>query len=193
MKSALLVAFASVLGLSVTASTVFPAACGPNANILSESSFTHKGAEVKLVTISCPGSDVRGRGTLGNPSKRQALSQCDALTNPCTGFECDLRADQPSLLDCNDLTIALDGLSDPILIPPSTGVVATLATCTYVYINTDTVEYSVCGSAFGTLGIDTTTHCFTSFTTSIGGICFSPETPGNDWVVQVVATVDSPE
>ncbi|KAJ7843935.1 hypothetical protein B0H13DRAFT_1909174 [Mycena leptocephala] len=145
MNFALLVAFASVLGLSVTASSVLPTACGPNANILSESSFAHKGAEVKLATISCPGSDVQGRGSLANASKRQVVSQCDAVTNPCM---CDLRPEQPSLLDCNNLTIALDGLSDPLLIPPSTGVNATLATCTYIYINLDTVEYSVCGSTF---------------------------------------------
>ncbi|KAJ7018460.1 hypothetical protein C8F04DRAFT_1243250 [Mycena alexandri] len=203
MKFALLVAFASVLGLSVTASSVLPTACGPNANILSESSFAHKGAEVKLSTISCPGSDVRGRGSLVNALKRQVVSQCDAVTNPCSSTVCDLRPEQPSLLDCNDLTIALDGLSDPLLIPPSTGVIATLATCTYIYINLDTVEYSVCGSAFvaspdgpiirpkGTLGIDTTTHCFTTSTTSIGGICFSPQVPGNDWFVQVEASSES--
>ncbi|KAJ7021750.1 hypothetical protein C8F04DRAFT_1241159 [Mycena alexandri] len=191
MKFALLVAFASVLGLSVTASAVLPTACGPNANILSESSFAHKGAEVKLSTISCPGSDVRGRGSLVNALKRQVVSQCDAVTNPCSSTVCDLRPEQPSLLDCNDLTIALDGLSDPLLIPPSTGVIATLATCTYIYINLDTVEYSVCGSAFGTLGIDTTTHCFTTSTTSIGGICFSPQVPGNDWFVQVEASSES--
>ncbi|KAJ7342812.1 hypothetical protein DFH08DRAFT_1011207 [Mycena albidolilacea] len=184
MKFALLVAFASVLGLSGIASSVLPTVCGPNANILSESSFAHKGAEVKLATISCPGSDVRGRGSLVNAGKRQVVSQCDAVTNPCM---CDLRPEQPSLLDCNDLTIALDGLSDPLLVPPSTGVIATLATCTYIYINLDTVEYSACGSAFGTLGIDTTTHCFTTSNTSIGGLCFSPQVPGNDWFVQMRA------
>ncbi|KAJ7271505.1 hypothetical protein C8J57DRAFT_1600972 [Mycena rebaudengoi] len=185
MKFALLLAFASVLDLLVTASPAFPTACGPTANILSESSFAHGGAEVKLTTISCLGSDVRGRGSLVNASKRQVVSQCDAVSNPCM---CDLRPEQPSLFDCNDLTIALDGLSSPLLIPPSTGVIATLGTCTYIYINLDTVEYSVCGSAFGTLGIDTTTHCFTTLTTSIGGLCFSPEIPGNDWFVQVTAS-----
>jgi hypothetical protein len=116
-----------------------------------------------------------------NASKRQVVSQCDAVAHPCSMFvlcilasffvdlrsvaiECDLRPEQPSLLDCNDLTIALDGLcihflhrfrhglmnsinsADPLLIPARTGMTITLATCTYVYVNLDTVEYSVCGS-----------------------------------------------
>ncbi|KAF7346979.1 hypothetical protein MVEN_01450700 [Mycena venus] len=181
MKFTSLVAFASVLGLSVTASSVLPTACGPNANILSESSFAHKGAEVKLTTISCQGSDVRGRGSLANVSKRQVVSQCDAVTNPCSSILCDIRPEQPSLLDCNELTISLDSLLDPILFPPSTGMMITLATCTYVYVNLDIVEYSVCGSTLGTLGMETTTHCVATSTNSNGGLCFSPEVPGNDW------------
>ncbi|KAJ7772368.1 hypothetical protein B0H16DRAFT_1513236 [Mycena metata] len=182
MKLILLVTFASVLGL--TASSLLPTACGSNANILSESSFTHKGAEVKLTTISCPGSDVRGRSSLVNPTKPQVVSQCDAVANPCISIVCDFRPEQPTLLDCNDLTIALEGLSDPILIPPSTGVNATLGTCTYIYVNLDTVEYSVCGSTFGTLSTETTTDCFG---TSIAGLCFSPQIPGNDWFFTVGA------
>ncbi|KAJ7903145.1 hypothetical protein B0H13DRAFT_2335211 [Mycena leptocephala] len=181
MKFAILLAFTSVLGLSVTASSMLPTACGPNANILNESSFTHNGADVKLATISCPGSDIRGRGSLVNASKRQVVSQCDAVAHPCIAIECDLRPEQPSLLDCNDLTIALDGLSDPLLIPARTGMTITLATCTYVYVNLDTVEYSVCGSDIGTLGTDTTTDCSTTATNSIGGLCFSPQVPGDNW------------
>ncbi|KAJ6566054.1 hypothetical protein B0H19DRAFT_1373815 [Mycena capillaripes] len=205
MKLAMLVAFASVLSLSVTASSVLPTACGPNANILSESSFTHNGADVKVATISCPRSDVRGRGSLVNASKRQVVSQCDAVAHPCIAIECDFRPEQPSLLDCNDLTIALDALgiyflhrfrhrlmnsinsANPILIPPSTGVTIALATCTYVYVNLDTVEYSVCGSDIGTLGTDTTTDCVAS-STSIAGLCFSPQVPGNNWFFDVQAS-----
>ncbi|KAJ7934183.1 hypothetical protein B0H13DRAFT_2262571 [Mycena leptocephala] len=107
MKFALLVAFAS---LSVTASSAFPAACGPNADILSESSFGHEGAEVKLATISCPGSDVRGRSSLVNASKRQVVTQCDTVAHPCIEVDCDFRPEQPLLPDCIALTTALNGL-----------------------------------------------------------------------------------
>ncbi|KAJ6572435.1 hypothetical protein DFH09DRAFT_1152943 [Mycena vulgaris] len=183
MKFALLVSFMSVLGLSVTASPALPTSCGPNANILSESSFTHEGAEVKLTTISCPGSDVRGRGSLVNASKRQVVSQCNPTTNPCSAISCSSAGVQPSLFDCNDLTIALDGISSDILISPGNGVIASLGTCAYIYLNLDTVEYSVCPSAFATWGIDTTTQCFTTFQTIIAGTCFSPEIAGNNWEV----------
>ncbi|KAJ6462077.1 hypothetical protein C8R45DRAFT_528376 [Mycena sanguinolenta] len=178
MKFALLVAFASVLGLSLTTSSAFPTACGPNADILTESSFAHEGAEVKIATISCPGSDVRGRSSLVNASKRQVVTQCDAVTNPCN---CDFRPEQPTLSDCIALTTALAGLADPVLIPPGTGATATLGTCTYVYVNIDTVEYSLCGSAFGALGSQTTTSCATTSPPRAAGLCFSPEVPGNDW------------
>ncbi|KAJ7863992.1 hypothetical protein B0H14DRAFT_2737054 [Mycena olivaceomarginata] len=175
MKFALLVAFISVLGLSVTASPALPAACGPNANILGESTFTHEGAEVKLTTISCPGSNVRGRGSLVNAAKRQVVSQCSPTTNPCSAISCN---------NCNSLTIALDGISSNILIPADNGGDASLGTCAYIYLNLDTVEYSVCPTAFATWGIETTTQCFTTFQTTIAGTCFSPEIPGNNWQVQ---------
>ncbi|KAJ7830568.1 hypothetical protein B0H14DRAFT_2806922 [Mycena olivaceomarginata] len=186
MKFALLVAFISVLGLSVTASPALPTACGPNANILGESTFTHEGAEVKLTTISCPGSNVRGRGSLVNAAKRQVVSQCSPTTNPCSAISCNSAGVQPSLLDCNSLTIALDGISSNILIPADNGVIASLGTCAYIYLNLDTVEYSVCPIAFATWGIETTTQCFTTFQTTIAGTCFSPEIPGNNWQVQAV-------
>jgi hypothetical protein len=129
MKFALLVAFAS---LSVTASSAFPAACGPNADILSESSFGHEGAEVKLATISCPGSDVRGRSSLVNASKRQVVTQCDTVAHPCSTssffilasffrlafsveVDCDFRPEQPLLPDCIALTTALNGLGIHLL------------------------------------------------------------------------------
>ncbi|KAJ6630017.1 hypothetical protein B0H10DRAFT_1939264 [Mycena sp. CBHHK59/15] len=190
MKFALLVAFTSVLGLSATASPALPTVCGPNANILSESSFTHEGAEVKLTTISCPGSDVRGRSSLVNTSKRQVVSQCNAVTNPCSAISCNSAGAEPSIFDCNSLTIALDGLSSDILIPPSNGVIASLGTCAYIYFNLDTVEYSVCPSGFATWGIDTTTQCFTTFDTIIAGTCFSPEIPGNNWEVVILNSSD---
>ncbi|KAJ7445633.1 hypothetical protein FB451DRAFT_1292679 [Mycena latifolia] len=182
MKVASIVALMSVLGLSVTASPALPTACGPNANVLSESSFTHEGAEVKLTTISCPGSDVRGRSSLVNASKRQ-VSQCN--TNSCSGISCNSAGVQPSISDCNSLTIALDGISSPILIPPGNGEIATLGTCAYIYINLDTVEYSLCASEWATLGIDTTTQCFTTFKTIIAGTCLSPGISGNNWEVIV--------
>ncbi|KAJ7270487.1 hypothetical protein C8J57DRAFT_1321906 [Mycena rebaudengoi] len=185
MKFAILVGFISVLGLSGTVRSELPTACGPNANILSENTFTHQGAEVKLTTISCPGSDIRGRGSLVNSSKRQVVSQCNAVTSPCSSLTCDSSGVQPSLFDCNDLTIALDGISTPILIPPGNGVIATLATCAYIFINLDTVEYSLCPIALATWGIDTTTHCFTTTTSTIAGTCLSSGVPGNDWGVLV--------
>ncbi|KAJ7209858.1 hypothetical protein C8J57DRAFT_1540201 [Mycena rebaudengoi] len=187
MKFALLVGFISVLGLSATASAALPEACGPNANILSESTFAHGGAEVKLTTLSCPGSVVRGGGSLMNASKRQAVSQCNAATNPCSGIACNPAGVQPSLFDCNDLTIALDGLSAPVLIPPSNAVIGTLGTCAYIFINADTVEYSLCPSSLATWGIDTTTQCFTTTTSTIAGLCESSgiPNPGNNWLVLV--------
>ncbi|KAJ7932168.1 hypothetical protein B0H13DRAFT_2263393 [Mycena leptocephala] len=190
MKFALLVAFAS---LSVTASSAFPAACGPNADILSESSFGHEEAEVKLATISCPGSDVRGRSSLVNASKRQVVTQCDAVAHPCIEVDCDFRPEQPLLPDCIALTTALNGLADPVLIPARTGATATLGTCTYVYVNIDTVEYSLCGSAFGALGSQTTTSCATTSPPRAAGICFSPGVPGNDWLFEVLASSDNPQ
>ncbi|KAJ6574217.1 hypothetical protein B0H19DRAFT_1063201 [Mycena capillaripes] len=184
MKFTLILAFISVFGLSGTASPALPSVCGPNANILGESSFTHEGTEVKLTTISCPGSNVRGRGSLVSASKRQVVSQCNPTTNPCNAISCNSSGVQPSLFDCNSLTIALDGISSNILIPANNGVIASLGTCVYIYLNLDTVEYSVCPSAFATWGIDTTTQCFTTFQTTIAGTCFSPEIPGNNWQVQ---------
>ncbi|KAJ7795165.1 hypothetical protein B0H14DRAFT_3158805 [Mycena olivaceomarginata] len=183
---ALLVAFISVLGLSVTASPALPTACGPNANILGESTFTHEGAEVKLTTISCPGSNVRGRGSLVNAAKRQVVSQCSPTTNPCSAISCNSAGVQPSLLDCNSLNNC-----------PGRYIVQYSHSCRQWgdcfsrhmrlhYLNLDTVEYSVCPTAFATWGIETTTQCFTTFQTTIAGTCFSPEIPGNNWQVQAV-------
>jgi hypothetical protein len=90
----------------------------------------------------------------------------------------------------------------PVLIPPSNAVIGTLGTCAYIFINADTVEYSLCPSSLvslsksqrlmgsiihpkATWGIDTTTQCFTTTTSTIAGLCESSgiPNPGNNWLV----------
>jgi hypothetical protein len=48
------------------------------------------------------------------------------------------------------LSIAADEVisASNILIPADNGVIASLGTCAYIYLNLDTVEYSVCPTAF---------------------------------------------
>ncbi|KAI0725666.1 hypothetical protein C8Q72DRAFT_797180 [Fomitopsis betulina] len=136
-------------------------ACGEGGEVLTNTTFTSKNKEVRVVTQACPGfvdrRSFEKRITSRNVQKRQ-----DLICSYDASVLCEDLGAEPLLAGCNNLYEALtDYGTEEFAAPADT--LTTFTTndeCVFAFANPSAVDYDVCYETVGELGIAVADDCY---------------------------------
>ncbi|EPS93689.1 hypothetical protein FOMPIDRAFT_1055758 [Fomitopsis schrenkii] len=153
-------------------------ACGEGGEVFTNTTFTSKNKEVRVVTRACPGfverRSLEKRVTSSNLQKRQ-----DIICSYDASVLCEDLGSEPLLAGCDDLYDALaDYGTEEFEAPADT--LTTFTTndeCVFAFANPSVVYYDVCYETVGELGLAVADDCY-----SYGGGYGEVASP--DWYVE---------
>ncbi|KAI0264456.1 hypothetical protein BC834DRAFT_970785 [Gloeopeniophorella convolvens] len=176
----------------VRASTVIPRAssvleaCGEGGEVLEKTSIEHDGKTIEYKSTACPKLKTFSNSTVARGlDKRQIV--CSEVPGACT-IECaDLSSAQPFAEDCQFITNYLEGFyPSSFSSPAGTAQEWSYFSCTYAFVNLDTIDYSVCYLQLGYNAAITTNDCFGDYPApqaTSGGGCLGSQTAGQKWEI----------
>ncbi|KAI0264457.1 hypothetical protein BC834DRAFT_265197 [Gloeopeniophorella convolvens] len=187
--SAFALASAVVSGSSVPLSPSLLDTCGEGGKVLEKNSIEHDGKTIEFVSTTCPKLKSSANATeLAALEKRQTV--CSEVPSACS-IQCqNLSSSQPFMSDCQVITNYLESFYPASFSSPAGTYQAwSYYSCTYAFLNLDTINYSVCYLQLGYNAAITSSDCFGDWpapSATKGATCNGPMTSGQKWEIAVL-------